>query len=111
MKGRNCCIDRSRRDFLLKSAGGLGALSLLDLFGAQAQPGAGATSAGVLGTGQLPARAKRVICLHMLGAISHVDTFDYKPTLTRMHGQDLPPSVRETTGEARGVSRATSVGR
>ena len=32
----------------------------------------------------------------MLGAISHVDTFDYKPTLERMHGQDLPPSVRET---------------
>ena len=44
----------------------------------------------------MPARAKRVICLHMLGAISHVDTFDYKPTLERMHGQDLPPSVRET---------------
>ena len=49
-----------------------------------------------LGAGQVPARAKRVICLHMLGAISHVDTFDYKPTLERMHGQDLPPSVRET---------------
>ena len=50
----------------------------------------------MLGAGQFPARAKRVICLHMLGAISHVDTFDYKPTLERMHGQDLPPSVRET---------------
>ena len=50
----------------------------------------------MLGAGQIPARAKRVICLHMLGAISHVDTFDYKPTLVSMHGQDLPQSVRDT---------------
>jgi hypothetical protein len=92
-----CSLERSRRDFLLKSASGLGALSLLDLFGAaQAQPAAEAPNVGILGAGQIPARAKRVICLHMLGAISHVDTFDYKPTLTRMHGQDLPQSVRET---------------
>ena len=32
----------------------------------------------------------------MLGAISHVDTFDYKPTLEKMHGQEIPPSVRNT---------------
>ena len=99
MKKPDCCsIDRSRRDFLLNSASGLGALSLLDLFGggAQAQSLAETMNVGILGAGQTPARAKRVICLHMLGAISHVDTFDYKPTLERMHGQDLPPSVRET---------------
>src|SRR5215510_14053532 len=98
MKKLDCCsFDHSRRDFLLKSAGGLGALSLLELFGAEAQqPAAEAASAGLLGTGQIPARAKRVICLHMLGAISHVDTFDYKPMLVKMHGQDLPESVRST---------------
>ena len=99
MKKSDCCsIDRSRRDFLLNSAGGLGALSLLELFGsgAQAQSLTETMNVGILGAGQTPARAKRVICLHMLGAISHVDTFDYKPTLERMHGQDLPPSVRET---------------
>ena len=32
----------------------------------------------------------------MLGAISHVDTFDYKPMLEKMHGQELPASVRNT---------------
>ena len=99
MKKPDCCsIDRSRRDFLLNSASGLGALSLLDLFGgsALAQSPTETMNVGILGAGQAPARAKRVICLHMLGAISHVDTFDYKPTLERMHGQDLPPSVRET---------------
>ena len=37
-----------------------------------------------------------MIYLHMLGAISHVDTFDYKPMLEKMHGQELPASVRNT---------------
>ena len=73
-------------------------MSLLDLFGGartrsrRARRRTSACSA----PGQIPARAKRVICLHMLGAISHVDTFDYKPTLEKMHGQEIPPSVRET---------------
>ena len=100
MKKPDCCtVDEARRSFLLKAGGGLGALSLLDLFGAAALGQSGAVEApnvGVLGTGQIPARAKRVIMLHMLGAISHVDTFDYKPTLVKMNGQELPPSVRET---------------
>ena len=34
-----------------------------------------------------PARAKRVIMLTMPGAPSHVDTFDYKPQLTKDHGK------------------------
>ncbi len=93
MKHRLPPFELSRREFLLKSAGGLGALSLLELSGARAQPAAEAPAAAAA---RIAARAKRVICLHMLGAISHVDTFDYKPTLERMHGQELPPSVRET---------------
>jgi hypothetical protein len=94
MQDSDCRIHhRTRRAFLLESAAGLGALSLLDLAGAQPRE---SMNVGTLGAGQSPARAKRVICLHMLGAISHVDTFDYKPTLERMHGTDLPPSVRET---------------
>ncbi|MEO8464782.1 MAG: DUF1501 domain-containing protein [Gammaproteobacteria bacterium] len=98
MKKPDCCnVDESRRSFLLRSIGGLGALSLLDLMGGRAL-GAGTETmnVGVLGSGPLQARAKRVICLHMLGAISHVDTFDYKPMLVKMHGQDLPESVRNT---------------
>ena len=51
---------------------------------------------GILGAGHFEPRAKRVICMHMLGAISHVDTFDYKPTLFERHGQEIPSSVRET---------------
>jgi hypothetical protein len=32
--------------------------------------------------------------MHMLGAVSQADTFDYKPVLEKMHGQELPASVR-----------------
>ena len=100
MKKPECCdVDHARRSFLLNAGAGLGALSLLDLLGAGSASAQGveeAMNAGVLGAGQIPARAKRVIMLHMLGAISHVDTFDYKPMLVKMHGQDLPASVRET---------------
>ena len=90
-------IDGDRRSFLLKTTIGLGALSMSELLGmnAMAQPSS-ITNLGVLGTGQIPARAKRVVVLHMLGAISHVDCFDYKPTLVKMHGQEIPPSVRNS---------------
>ena len=36
--------------------------------------------------------AKRVLFLFMSGGPSHVDTFDPKPTLTRLHGEKLPAS-------------------
>lgn len=38
----------------------------------------------------LPPRVKRVIFVFMHGGPSHVDTFDYKPELIRLHGQPLP---------------------
>jgi hypothetical protein len=35
-------------------------------------------------------KAKRVIHIFCSGAVSHVDTFDYKPELEKRHGQALP---------------------
>ncbi|MGC3971379.1 MAG: DUF1501 domain-containing protein [Pirellulales bacterium] len=35
-------------------------------------------------------RAKQVLCVFCSGAVSHVDTFDYKPELVKRHGQPLP---------------------
>src|SRR5262245_39185156 len=37
-------------------------------------------------------KAKRVIFMFMSGGPSHVDTFDPKPELTKLHGQPLPVS-------------------
>jgi hypothetical protein len=39
---------------------------------------------------QFPAKAKHVIHLFMNGGPSHVDTFDPKPLLDKLHGQPLP---------------------
>jgi hypothetical protein len=39
-----------------------------------------------------PAKAKRVIYLHMSGAPPHLDLFDYKPELVKRSGQDCPDS-------------------
>ncbi len=37
-----------------------------------------------------PAKAKRVLTIFCSGAVSHVDTFDYKAELIKRHGQPLP---------------------
>ncbi len=80
---------------------GLGAVAAAELIGGGSALGKGAPEAattgpdkGVLRTGQIPARAKRVVQMHMWGAVSQVDTFDYKPTLYQMHGKEIPPSVK-----------------
>ena len=33
------------------------------------------------------AAAKQVLVIYLPGAVSHVDTFDYKPELAKLHGQ------------------------
>jgi uncharacterized protein (DUF1501 family) len=44
---------------------------------------------------QFPARAKHVIFLFMQGGPSHIDTFDPKPLLNKLHGQPLPTTATE----------------
>src|SRR5262245_59198908 len=39
-----------------------------------------------------PAKAKRVIYIHLAGAPSHLETFDYKPELAKLDGQPCPES-------------------
>jgi len=92
-------FEDSRRAFLLKTGAGLGWLSLAELLGTPAfaqSPIPVDAHAGLPGFPHVPARAKRVIYLHMLGAFSQNDTLDYKPMLEKMHGEELPDSVRGT---------------
>jgi uncharacterized protein (DUF1501 family) len=42
-----------------------------------------------------PGKAKSVIYLHMAGAPSHLELFDFKPELSKLDGQDCPPSLLE----------------
>ncbi len=86
------------RRALLRGAGlGLGGLGLAHLFGSAL---AGAATApqqagrwtGVVNPLHHPARARRVIHLCMAGGPSHLESFDYKPELQRIHGQPFPES-------------------
>ena len=64
----------TRRDLLLKSGQGFGAVAL----------------AGMLNAGnEKPSKAKSIIYLFMHGGVSHVDTFDPKPELQKRTGQPL----------------------
>ena len=93
-------FNRERRSFLLRVGGGLGYVALAELSGgaARAQTSdALQPNTGLAGLPHHPPSAKRIIYLHMMGAVSQPDTFDFKPTLKKMHGQELPPSVREST--------------
>jgi len=42
-----------------------------------------------------PGKAKSVIYIHMAGAPSQLELFDYKPELAKLDGQDCPPSLLE----------------
>ncbi|MDN3658261.1 DUF1501 domain-containing protein [Ferruginibacter paludis] len=92
----------TRRHFLKESAMGLGALALGSLFGSCA--GKGPQSSSVAFDPAHPlmpklppfaAKAKSVIYLHMAGAPSQLELFDYKPELMKMDGQDCPQSLLE----------------
>ncbi|MBL7768510.1 MAG: DUF1501 domain-containing protein [Flavipsychrobacter sp.] len=103
----------TRRHFLKESAMGLGALAIGSLLGGCGQPALDKLAKEAANTGFDPlrdfdparpllpkappftARAKSVIYLHMAGAPSQLELFDYKPELMKMDGQDCPPSLLE----------------
>ena len=92
-------LSWSRRTFLGKSANALGALALGSLINPRLLRGAEAEGnwRGILKAPHFMPRAKRVIHLCMAGGPSHLDTFDPKPMLNRLHGQPFPESF--TKGE------------
>lgn len=75
----------SRRRLLQTAGAGFGHFALSGLLG-------GATAAQPLRpkAPHFPAKAKRVIFLYMEGAISSLDTFEYKPEMERLAGKSGP---------------------
>jgi uncharacterized protein (DUF1501 family) len=87
----NPSLAVNRRAFLTQSGLGLGGIALAQLL---QQDAAAEIDRGVLGEPHFPPKAKRIIYLFMSGAPSQLDLLDYKPELNRLHGQQLPDSVR-----------------
>ena len=74
-----------RRAFLQRSSAGIGSLALASLL---------SETIGAHPVVSAP-RAKRVIFLHMVGAPSHLELYDYKPRLQQLDGELCPPSLLE----------------
>ena len=77
----------NRRQFLTTSGLGFGALAASSLL-----PAASVSNPFAAQARHFEAKGKSVIFLFMHGGPSHLDTFDPKPALNRLHGQPIPSS-------------------
>src|SRR5437762_3448771 len=89
----------TRRRLFGRTATGIGIAALSALLGDgafAAPPGAkkgdGFGFHGALAKPHHTPKVTRVIYLFQSGAPSHIDLFDYKPQLQKVHGQELPGS-------------------
>ena len=84
----------SRRDLIFQAGAGFSGLALASLLDKDgllaAEPGQQKRANPLTAKpGHFPAKAKSVIFLFMYGGVSHVDTFDPKPMLTKHHGKPM----------------------
>ena len=88
----------SRRQMLQNCSVGFGAMALAALMAdsAGAAVSRGLQTGGILKNHHYRPRAKHVIFCYMSGGVSHIDSFDPKPLLTKMHGQPMPMKVERT---------------
>src|SRR4051812_22797474 len=81
----------SRRQVLKTASAGFGMVALAGLLGErQARAAEKAPTPLAPKASHFKARAKRLIFVHMNGAMSHHDTFDYKPQLQKNDGKPGP---------------------
>jgi hypothetical protein len=91
-----------RREFLFDATSGLGSLALLSLLARERRAVANDDAKTPIRPSIHPEapleprvshftpKASRVVMIFCSGAVSHVDTFDYKPELVKRNGQPLP---------------------
>ena len=88
-------LNGTRRHLLTKAGLGIGSAALGSMLFKDQLFGSSETSAIPLGLAQFAPKAKRIIYLFQNGAPSQLETFDYKPLLNKMHGEELPESIRK----------------
>ena len=92
-------LNVNRRHFLSKMGTGIGGAALASLLPGCATGNASnsieAVTRGILKSPQIAPKAKRVIYLFQSGSPSQVELFDHKPLMAKMHGEELPDSIRQ----------------
>ncbi|MCS7047032.1 MAG: DUF1501 domain-containing protein, partial [Gemmataceae bacterium] len=102
--GYRCFLKGVSRRHMLKSvAGGFGYLAFRAMLGEQAAAQQRRAAPGPLAPRppHFPAKAKRFIFLFMEGAMSQLDTFEYKPQLQRDDGRIAPGGAILTASKFR----------
>ncbi|HLY75490.1 MAG TPA: DUF1501 domain-containing protein [Planctomycetota bacterium] len=99
-------VRSTRRQFFTGGANLLGSAAMASLLGGASPLLADEPSARI--GSHFPAKAKRVLYLHMVGGPSQMDLFDHKPQMQAMYDKDLPESIRNgqrlttmTSGQSR----------
>ena len=87
-------LNFNRRRFLSRLSLGLGSVALGSLLIPDLFTGGMDESSLPPGIPDFAPKAKRVIYLFQNGAPSQLESFDYKPKLREMMGQELPASIR-----------------
>ena len=91
----------TRRNFIKQSFLGLGGLALGTMMSCQSKPNPSSLNLFDPKNPLAPRpphfapKARSVIYLHMAGAPSQLELFDYKPELAKLDGQDCPQSFLE----------------
>jgi hypothetical protein len=88
----------NRRNFLAHTGTGLGGVALADLLGRDGRaagptpvrPRIDPANPNAPRVPHFTPRANRVLMIFCSGAVSQIDTFDFKPELIKRHGQPMP---------------------
>lgn len=95
---RKSFCGRTRREFLWQSGAGFGSVALSAMLGSDGFLASQSVAADgktpfknplAAKPSMVPAKAKSVIFLFMYGGPSHIDTFDYKPTMIGQDGKTI----------------------
>ena len=85
----------TRRALLQQTGMSLGSLALSYLLSDEARASTSSTEPLAAKPPHFAPRAKNVIFMHMVGAPSQLDLFDYKPTLQKYDGEPCPKELLE----------------
>src|SRR5688572_20121494 len=93
-------LHLTRRQLFGLGAKGIGVAALASLFKKEGfsfsenESSRDPKTGGLVGLPHYAPKVKRVIFLHQSGGPSQIETFDYKPALEKLHGTELPDSIR-----------------
>ncbi len=87
----------SRRNLLRFASSSLTGTALAHLLMRDSNAFAGSVPGQAPGWPHHPPKAKRVVHLCLCGGLSHIDSFDYKPELAKVHGQALKSAEKPAT--------------